>query len=506
MIDGSNTVIRHNPDILTCLANLSADEVFTPPKLVEAMLDQLPQELFQNPETTFLDPFCKSGVFLREIASRLNKGLRDQMPDDQARVNHILTKQVFGLATSELTSAISRRSLYYSKKADGKYSVCTAFTTHDGNVRLPKSKHRWNANGKCQDCGATKSEYNRGASREAYAYPFIHDCDPREIFNMKFDVIVGNPPYQLSDGGFGRSASPIYHMFVEQAIKMDPRFLTMVIPARWFTGGKGLDEFRNRMLSDKNLKRLIDFENATDVFPGVDIAGGVCYFLWDRESRGECETVQMSGEQPTAITRSLNEFPVFVRQSRAVPIIKRIREIETDSGKTLDKVISGRKPFGIESNHTYGKSGVPCWFMQRIGLQHVSQNDISRGGQALVDKWKLLIPYAPIAGQTDFSKPIKFYNANNVIVASPGQVCSESWLVAYASDKEIEVLNFKSYLESKIFRFLLLQAVSSQHITRSCFCFVPDLCDYSRPVSDETLIERWSITSEEWQYIDSRIL
>jgi site-specific DNA-methyltransferase (adenine-specific) len=498
-------VALYNPDVLSCLANLSSDEVFTPPSLANKVLDMLPGSLWSSPDTKILDPVCKSGVFLREAAKRLDAGLAEAIPDKQARINHILTKQLFGIAITDLTALIARRSLYCSKYANGKYSVCTEFKDENGNIKFDHTQHAWK-DGKCEFCGSPQAQLDRGDELETHAYQFIHTHDPQEIFHMKFDVIVGNPPYQLSDGGYGRSASPIYQLFVEQAMKLRPRYLAMIIPARWFTGGKGLDEFRSKMLSDRHLRKLVDFENATDVFPGVDIAGGVCYFLWDRDSAGDCETVQMSGDEPTSMSRPLNEFPLFVRQSRAVPLIKRIRQIEGENTKMLDQVVSGRKPFGIESNHDIVVKGVPCWFMQKIGLKHVKAEDISRGGNALLGKWKLLIPYAPIAGQTDFSKPIRFYNERNVIVAEPGQCCSESWLVAFASDSKEEVLNFKSYLETKLFRFLLLQAVSSQHITRSCFCFVPDLKDYSIPWSDIVLKKRWEVTNDEWEYIDSRIV
>jgi len=250
-------IAGHNPDILTCLANLSADEVFTPPKLANAMLDLLPQELFRDPASTFLDPVCKSGVFLREVAKRLNEGLRDRIPDPQARVDHILTKQLFGLAITELTALVSRRSVYCSKKAYGRYSIAEGFTTAEGNIRLPKVKHAW-AWAKCTQCGASRGEYDRDAGREEYAYPLLHGIDPRQEFGVKFDVVVGNPPYQLSDGGHGRSASPVYHQFVEQAKKLDPRYLVMVIPSRWFAGGKGLDEFREVMLKDDRTRSIDD--------------------------------------------------------------------------------------------------------------------------------------------------------------------------------------------------------------------------------------------------------
>ncbi len=329
----------HNPDILTCLANLSADEVFTPPKLASAMLDILPPELFQRPDTTFLDPVCKSGVFLREIARRLNDGLKDQMPDEQARINHILTKQVFGLAITELTALLSRRSVYCSKKADGRFSIATEFKKPEGNIRLPNTSHTWTSAGRCEFCGASKGEYDRDESLEEYAYPFIHGVDPRKVFNVKFDVIVGNPPYQLSDGGHGRAASPIYHHFVRQAKKLEPRYLTMIIPSRWFSGGKGLDEFRAEMLGDNRLRNIVDFENFRDAFPGVDVAGGVCYFLWNRDNRGLCSVTNVRGDEHITTERKLDEFPTFIRSSKAVVIVKKVIAKHRQTDRQTDRQI-----------------------------------------------------------------------------------------------------------------------------------------------------------------------
>lgn len=494
---------NYNPDVLSCLANLSNDEVFTPPGLANDILDLLPTSIWKNPDATFLDPVCKSGVFLREIAKRLDKGLETKIPNKQKRINHIFTKQLFGIAITELTSLMSRRTVYGSKFANGKYSFCENFGSEQGNIQYKKQKHTW-ASGKCSYCGASQEVYDREDALETYAYNFIHTDKPENIFNMKFDVIVGNPPYQLSDAGHGRSASPIYHKFIEQAKKLNPRYLTMIIPARWFAGGKGLDEFRADMLNDKRIRRLVDFENSNDVFPGVDVAGGICYFLWDRDSPGLCEVTNFINGNEEKSERTLNEFPIFIRHSKAIPIIRKVLAKKENGSKNLSTVVSSRKPFGLPTNYNPKNSGIPCWFIQRIGLKFASKSDVTDEAE-LLDKWKLLVPPAPIAGQTDFSKQVGFYYDGNTKIAKPGECCTESFIVAGAFSTKKEVESYKTYLFTKIARFLLLQTVVSQHVTKEKFIFIPDLGKYEGIYTDEMLCKQWCITKEEWKFIDSKI-
>ncbi len=491
----------HTPDVLSCLANLSNDEVFTPPDVVNQMLDLLPQELFSDPNTTFLDPACKTGVFLREIAKRLLVGLQDKIPDLQERIDHIFHKQLYGIAITELTSLLSRRSLYCSKYPNGEYSI-SHFDTAEGNIRFRRVNHVW-ANGKCKYCGASETQWKREEGKETHAYEFIHTENPEKIFNMKFDVIISNPPYQLSDGGSanGMSAKPIYQHFIEMAKKLCPRYITMIIPSRWFSGGKGLDSFRDEMLNDSRIRVLCDYENFKDVFPGVDLAGGACYFLWDRDNKGICKVKNYIGKEFSESYRYLNQFDTFIRSNISIEIVEKIT---SKYEKFLNERVSIRLPFGIPTTYQPLSSGVPCYFTQKIGLKYVDKNDV-KDVLNVIEKWKFLVPKAPIAGQTDFSKPVGFYYDGNTRIAKPGEICSESWLIAGAFDSEQETLYFKSYILTKTVRFLLLQTVVSQNITRKNFCFIPELKNYTQIYSDAYLRKLWDINDDEWSLIKSKI-
>ncbi len=490
---------NYNPDVLSCLANLSNDEVFTPPSLVNDILDLLPAELWSNPNAKFLDPVSKSGVFLREMAKRLMLGLEIQIPDKQERINHIFGKQLYGIAITELTSLLSRRSVYCSKTANGKYSICETFNDEQGNIRYKRMKHTWQ-NGRCIYCGANQSEYDRDESLETYAYNFIHTDNPEKIFNMKFDVIVGNPPYQLSDGGFGTSATPIYHKFVEQAKKLNPKYLSMIIPARWYSGGKGMDEFRDEMLKDNRLRQIVDYPEAIDCFPGVQIKGGVCYFLWERDNKGLCKvSTSRKGEIVSQMTRPLLEkgCETFIRYNEAISILKKVQSLNE---KSLKEMISARKPFGLETTY----KGKPKSFENAItlyqngGVGYIKETEI-KTNIGIIKFYKTLIP--PLgSGSDSFPHPI----LGKPFVVEPNSACTETYLVAGVFKNRKEAENLAKYLTTRFLRFLVLLNKPTQHATSKVYTFAP-IQDFKETWTDEKLYKKYGITDEEINFIESLV-
>jgi len=505
---------NYNPDVLSCLANLSNDEVFTPPNLVNQILDTLPKEIWKNKDAKFLDPVSKSGVFLREIAKRLMIGLEKQIPDKQKRINHIYTTQLYGIAITELTSLLSRRSVYCSKTANGKYSVCDEFKTEQGNIVYERIQHTWTA-GKCTHCGASQEVYDREDTLETYAYPFIHTDITKKIFkNMKFDVIVGNPPYQLNDGGgTGSSAIPIYHKFIQQAKKLNPTYLSMIIPARWFTGGRGVDEFRAEMLKDKRIKEIHDFPNASDCFPGVEIKGGVCYFLWDKTHNGKCKVHTHKGiDVVSSAERELLEkgAETFIRYNDAISILRKIQKQKETS---FAEIISANDPFGfdvrVEGSYKRVKpkfktepfkDAINFYYYgwQREGLGYINKSQIKKNVDWIKD-YKVYISKAYGAGET-FPHQI----VNIPIIGEPNSCCTESYLVIgpFSSKKKAE--NVRNYISTKFFRFLVLLIKNTQNAMKKVYSFVPTQ-DFSELWNDEKLYAKYGLSKSEVAFIEEMI-
>ena len=496
-----NNRLSYNPDVLSCLANLSNDEVFTPPQLANQMLDMLPQKLFQSPDTKFLDPCTKSGVFLREIAKRLIEGLADTIPDIQERIDHIMHHQLYGIAITRLTSMMSRRSLYCSKNASGKYSI-SQFDNEDGNVRYRDIRHSW-VQGKCRYCGASQEVYDRGSDLESHAYEFIHTDNPNTLYNnMTFDVIIGNPPYQLEVGVEKDNYSiPLYHKFIEMAIKLSPRYLSMIIPARWFAGGRGLDDFRDHMLNDKRISHLVDYPNATDCFPGVDISGGVCYFLWNKDYDGDCQVKTIRGHYYNSIIkRPLLETGCtsFIRFNEAIPIIRKIREKQED---TFDKLVSSQTPFGIVSSFkAYHKDKFPNSILIYTvnGVGYIKKEQILRN-ESFVKDYKVYISKS--YGERG-EYPYRFLA--KPFLGERNSCCTQTYLVIGPFISRDKAENVISYIHTKFFRFCIMMKKNTQDAMRGVYQFVP-LQDFSKPWTDEELYKKYGLTDEEIQFIESMI-
>ncbi len=514
-----------NPDVLTCIANLSNDEVFTPPELANRMLDMLAEvwaagnggaSIWADSSARFLDPCTKSGVFLREITSRLTKGLAGEIPDLEERVNHILTKQVFGIGITHLTSLLARRSVYCSKHAKGKHSIAKGFSNDAGNIWFERSEHTW-ADGKCACCGASQKTLDRGEVLETHAYAFIHTDNIKtrvaELFggDMQFDVIIGNPPYQLSDEGFGTSAAPIYHHFVEQAKALEPRYLSMVIPARWFAGGKGLDEFRESMLGDDRLRSIDDYLSASDVFPGVGLKGGVCFFLWDRDNPGLCHvSTHFKDEAPSTAHRQLLEegVDVFIRFNDGLSILKKVVAVESGAtnslsllaNKRFDRLVSSRKPFGLETTFKgkIAKRAGDVMVYQNGGTGYVPRNSISTGTH-LVDRWKVFIGRAaPGTGNRD-TYPHKIISTP--FIGEPGTISSETYLCIGPFDSKSQAESVLSYLSCRLTRLLILLHKPSQDTTRKVYSFVPTQ-KWTKEWTDEDLYAKYGISATEIAFIE----
>lgn len=529
---------RHNPDVLTCIANLSNDEVFTPPEFANQMLNTLEEawaesndgtSIWSDSSVTFLDPFTKSGVFLREITRRLTDGLADEIPDLEERVDHILTKQVFGIGITQLTALLARRSLYCSKDATGKHSIAKSFDRDWGNVWFERTEHTWAGGEKkhdlldaegnpvivkrqCKFCGAQEDAYGRGGELETHAYAFIHTDNIKarvaELFgdDMQFDVIIGNPPYQLDDGGFGSSAAPIYQEFVMQAKALEPRMLTMVIPARWYAGGKGLSEFRTAMLEDAHITVLDDYPNTMDVFPGVNNRGGICTFLWDRDFDDDVLVRTHEGGRITSsATRPLLErgAATFIRYNEGVEILRKVAIAEGASdgvslpeGCRFSEIVSSRKPFGLATNYRGRDSpdSNDVRVFRNGGIVFGPRSDVTAGAH-LIDAVKLFVPYAS-PGSDDYPHLV----LSKPLVAGPGEIATETYLAVGPFPDAEQAQNAAQYMSTQFFRFMLTLLRVSQHVTRGVYVYAP-LQDFTRGWSDEDLAEKYGLSATEREFM-----
>ena len=531
---------KYNPDVLSCLANLSNDEVFTPPEVANQMIDLLPEELFKSDKTTFLDPCCKSGVFLREIMKRLlnaqmpgyeeiifdinNKKLNKEVitkEDEeyerklQDKIDWICHKQLFGISITKMTGLLSRRSVYCSKNANSKYSI-SHFDTDYGYIIYVEMQHKFKK-GKCIYCRASESEYGtlkRSKELESHAYQFIHDERILEVLNMKFDVIIGNPPYHLSDGSGGSTdaAMPIYHKFIQQAKMLNPKYLSMIIPSKWMVGGRGLDKFRKEMLSDDSIRIIYDFEDPKQCFPEMRLDGGVCYFLRDNSFHGLTHYIYKSNDGTIIKSdRMLSNkyFKFVIRDNRINSILEK-----TSKDISFSEIVSTTKPFGIRKDlfnnprkyqnsklsekqlknsvHVYGVKGLKGGAKRKEG--YITKETVDNK-EEWINKYKIFFTTSYSTNAIEPPKPI---------IGKPNDVCTETFLVIGPFKNETEMQNCLSYMNTSFFKFLLYHGKGSMQVTKTVFSLIP-LISFKKKISDRELYNKYNISEEEIKLIESMI-
>lgn len=531
-----------NFDILETITNVGNDEVFTPRKTCEMILDSLPEEVWHNPNYKWLNPATKNGIFEREIALRLDEGLKDIIPDIEKRRKHILQNMIFSIGQTRFTSNVARRTVYYCSQANRKcdglkandghfvngYAIGngTWFNDEEGNIKTPNIAHTFK-NGKCIFCGISEnSKYNDKNQLETYAYEFIHFNNENILKhlqdrffggnrNMKFDVIIGNPPYQLSDGGgTGDSSKPIYNKFIEQAKSLKPKYLSMIIPSRWMKGGKGLDDFRNKMINDKKIEYLHDFEIAKTCFPINTIDGGVCYFLWGLNHEGLCKYVYESkdGFKDTSI-RYLNNGITnnVIRDSRQISIVKKAK---CNKEQSFSNIVSTRKPFGISTDLFNSPENYEKFNLQNEYYQNSYKIYGVKGNKGGA---KRVVGYVNSSAPTENIDSIKEYKLffsyaystdstipPEIIIGRPNEIATETFLMIGPFDNELRAKNCLSYIKTKFFRSLLYFNRIQKNCSKETFNLIP-LVSFLEEWNDKKLYEKFKLTKYEIQYIENNV-
>ena len=527
---------NEDTDILETLSSLNNHEVFTPPTVARQMLDLLPSEVWKNPYLKFLDPCAKTGVFLREIMVRLNDNLprKNEFGEDyycdgnnlnnpMERLYHIRRNMLYAIATSNLTAQITRRVLYGVTVANSDKDKACGFKglndtynykmwndygklrQRDGNVFYGHNnpQHDFDLKGKCKICRMSREASEEDT--ESYAYPFIHGKVSTNIQkirsgDMRFDVIIGNPPYQISDGGGnGSSAIPLYHKFIELALSIKPMYISMITPSRWVNGGKGLDKFRKTMFSNKHLVSLQHYTKSRDLFPSVDIEGGVSFFLIDRSKNTNLlETLTIDGNNEDIF--NIDKTSPFIIMNRiGVSVFEKVSVIESSF---LSTCVLARNPFGISSNSKHitdndNSNTLIEVATKRFKIKYINKKYIIKH-QELIGKYNVVL-----------SKLNGAANNNGRVIGNPeilgnGQCCTDTYLVLKSYDNLDLCLKFVSFVKTKFFRFMVSLKKTTNISSRKSFCYTPDIC-LSEEWTDEKLYAKYNLTQEEINYIESTI-
>lgn len=426
-----------------------------------------------------LDEYIKAECIDRETLS---------VQEEQVVWDDIVENNMYVICNTPMAKGITHRTLFGFRQVDQKANIKNvqlierASKDQEGLVKELKSVGFWKGNSSKQE--------------------------------MKFNAVVGNPPYQIMDGGgTGSSATPIYNKFVDLAKLLNPNNVSMIIPAKWYTGGKGLDEFRANMLNDKQLVKLFDYEDSRDCFPTVDIAGGVCYFLWNKGSDNKCVVTSILGSFRNESTRYLNEHDTFIRNQKVLDIINKVKS-QTFTG-FLSQTVYVSKPFGIRSFQRGfpAKPGRNISLFGSDGITYMEEKDVPQNKE-IVDKWKVIMSKASAehAGQTDANGRKRIVSRLEVL--PPYTICTESYLLLAIFDNEEEAQNLKKYIRTCFTRFLLASILITQNIVRDKFKFVPiqnyknnsDIdWNQSIPDIDRQLYTKYNLSDDEIAFIEKMI-
>lgn len=556
-VESANEYIE-NFDILETITNVGNDEVFTPRKTCDMILDSLPDEVWHNPHYKWLNPATKNGIFEREIAIRLDEGLKDIIPDQEIRRKHILQNMIYAIGQTKFTANVARRTVYYCSQANRKcdgikakdghyvngYAIGngTWFDDEEGNIKTPCTDHLFvDSSGnkmpsniadkekekyKCLFCRiGAKSQYNDDRQREKYAYEFIH-IDENKLLtylqnrffggnkNMKFDIVIGNPPYQLSDGGAQASSRPIYQLFVQQAIALKPKYISMIMPSRWMTGGKGLDDFRTAFISDKHIRVLNDFPNGKDCFPNNDIKGGVCFFLWKRDEEGKCYIVKHDNGTISQSERYLKEgnADIFIRDDKLVGILNKVVAYK---GGSFSKIVSPRKPYGLSGDifknpakYALPEMGVAPLENENYLIIHGLDEHLKRvkryvpldypiPNKKLINGYKLFV--ARNQGSGTFGETL-----SEPIFAGPNELCTETYVVFGPFNTKKEMENCWKYVKTKFFRAILGIRKLDQNASQSVYQYIP-LISFTEPVNSKSLYSNFDLSNDEIDFIEKNV-
>ena len=438
-----------------------------------------------SPDSRILEINSKSGLYPLYMAYSIYRArLKDSLfsvssiEDEQRIWDKVVAENIFVICKTPMAKSITKRTLIGFRKA----KVNTRYFEDLINQIKNKPDH-----------------FIKQVDK------FI--TDRTGIKNMKINAIVGNPPYQIMDGGAGVSAKPVYNLFVEIAKQIAPNYISMIMPSRWFAGGKGLDSFRESMLSDKRISHIFDYVNAKDCFPTASIGGGVNYILWDINYKGNCSITTIQGTQRDIEQRPLDQFSVFIRYNSAIHIVHKCQ-----SDNSFASIVNSRNPFGLSSNIRGEKTG-EIRLITSAGISWLPKSAIDSNNH-LLSKYKILMSKvtAEHAGEPDKKGQFKIISRTEII--GPNDVCTDSYLIVGASESKLVVENEYKYIQTRFLRFLLMQSVSSINLSSEKFQFIPlqdftsssDI-DWSKSISeiDSQLYAKYGLSEEEIAFIESII-